>query len=940
MPKTRTAQDAAALFALFVSGAAALVYEICWIRQAALVFGSTTFAVSTVLAVFFLGLAAGSYVFGRLAQRVVHPLRWFAVLEIGVALYAFASPWVFQGADLLYGILYRAAPEQPVLLGLVRAALVGLSIVPATTLMGGTLPLFCRRYVAAGGQPVSRPVGLLYGLNTLGAATGAALAGFVLLPTLGLGYSLLAGVAMSLLSGLLAAVLPISRAPVEATQTRRSASLPGAHYRAWLGLFFGVGFVALALEVVWFRFLALVIRSTVQTYTLVLTVVLVGIVLGSALAAWRLKRDTRSARLFGALQIASALLVMALMNLPPAVWQSLGGELWVCATLILGPAALSGASFPLAVRVIAPEASAAALGTGLAAASNTLGGIVGALLMGFVVLPLWGLHAALWLTTGLGLLLGAIAWFGFEPMPRPQRRLAALAVATCVAGWGALVWTVKPRLPAAFLAESGTLVAHREGFGANLAVIQQPGFLRLEIDRWWQGESRRNHQALAAHIPATLHPRPESVLLVGVGAGQTAARYLLHDLERLDCVDVEPVIFDFVREHFEADWMADQRVRLITEDGRTYLRHSDARYDVIALEVGQIFRPGVAYFYTRDAYAYARRRLNPGGLLVQCVPLPFFTEAQFRAVIGTFLEVFPQSVLWYNTSELLLIGANAERFPWRPGLLPAPPWPEAVTRDLDYAYWGGPARALNRPEVFLGGFLVGPEGLARLADVRSRLRDDLPLLDYGTRQAHHLQTNELALVELIRAELTPLADALGRPLDPDFARQVAAIQERNLRDIAASAWLRLAVGMQAQGAAAPMLEALEQALASNAENAEVRQRLGEHWLRQGVLGEALGHFSAAVDIRPDDALARQGMAVCLHRQGRIGEALAHYARALALDPANAELRNNLGAALAETGRLLEAAEHFREALRLRPDSVDAQRNVARIEEILRRSQPR
>jgi spermidine synthase len=215
-------QDMIAWGALFASGAAALIYEVCWIRQASLVFGSGTFALSSVLAVFFLGLALGSYGFGRLAQRVSRPLIWFAALELGVGLYALASPLVFQGADYFYGLIYRAAPEQPVLLGVARAALVGLSIIPATTLMGGTLPLFCRRYAAAR-QPVTRSVGLLYGLNTLGAAAGAAAAGFLLLPALGLGQSLLTGVALSLASGLVAAALPGSRV---AQPLPASAALP------------------------------------------------------------------------------------------------------------------------------------------------------------------------------------------------------------------------------------------------------------------------------------------------------------------------------------------------------------------------------------------------------------------------------------------------------------------------------------------------------------------------------------------------------------------------------------------------------------------------------------------------------------------------------------------------------------------------------------------
>jgi spermidine synthase len=954
-------RDVIALGALFASGCASLMYQVCWIRKASLVFGSTTFAVSTVTAVFFLGLAWGSYLFGRVAHRSERPLRAFALIEIGLGAFALASPLVFQAVDSIYGALYRAAPGSPWLHGTARAVLVGLAIVPATTAMGATLPLFSRRY-AGDPRAVNRAVGFLYGLNTLGAAAGAAVAGFVLLPRVGLGATIRIAAAISLVAG---AAVGLGRTTQPAAEAGRPGEPAAPAPRQWLALllYFGVGFVALGLEVAWFRFLSLIIRNTVYTYTLVLAVVLLGIVLGSWAASRLASRDARRGVVFGLLQVVSALTVLALTGLPTGFWNALQDELWVCVLLLLVPSAIGGASFPIAVQLVMGETASAAIGVGLAAAANTLGGVLGSLAVGFLVLPYAGVQPAIWILTAVGLAIGssALLWLagpavggaraGSDPNPadgrRARRRRAAhgssdharpgfgpaglgrvAGVAAAWAAWIAIAAFAPARVPADYLAESGgTLVDYRQGFGADLAVIEQDGVTRLEIDRWWQGENRRTHQALSAHVPTTLRPAARSVLLVGVGVGQTASRFLMHDIGRLDCVDIEPALFDVVRRHFDSAWMTDPRTHLIVEDGRLYLRHAPARYDIISLELGQPFRPGVAYFYTRDAYAYARRRLNPDGLVVQFLPLTFFTPDQVRAVVATFLDVFPQSVLWYNTSELLLIGANAPEFRW-PADLPAnPPWSPAVSKDLDFAYWGGPAESLNRTDVFLGGFIMGPDGLAALAGSRRPLGDDRPMLDYGTARADQRQGMEIENARLLRDRLAPLPAAVASRVDEAFRLRVRAIQASNVGDIAAAALIRRAVDLEVTGDLRGAEAALREALQWNDRDAQANPFLGDLLLRQDRPEEALPYLQTTVRILPGDADSLAGVAMCLHRTGRAGEAVEYYRQSLALDPSSAETHNNLGAALASLGIYEEARQEFRDALRLQPDYPDAQRNL-------------
>ena len=276
---------AVALAAFCASGCAGLVYEICWIRRASLVFGSTTLAVSTVIAVFFLGLALGSELFGRIAARIERPLRAFAMLELAVGGLALLSLPAFAAADALYTAVYPALSDSRALLHTSRIVIAALILLPPTVLMGGTLPLFCRQFVASQSR-IALSVGLLYGVNTLGAAAGCAAAGFWLLPAIGLQRTIGVGVGLSIAAGLLvwaSARARVARPPVAApapATTRPRA--PRAHLFVYAA-FFVAGFVALGAEVLWTRFLALLMHNTVYTYTITLSIVLLGIVLGSVL---------------------------------------------------------------------------------------------------------------------------------------------------------------------------------------------------------------------------------------------------------------------------------------------------------------------------------------------------------------------------------------------------------------------------------------------------------------------------------------------------------------------------------------------------------------------------------------------------------------------------------------------------------------------------------
>lgn len=957
---------AVAILCLVLSGALGLVYEVAWIRKASLVFGAASFALSTVLAVFFGGLALGSWLFGGIAGRARRPLRLYGLLEIGIGALAFGSPLSFAAAEAVYAWLYPWSYESFALLSAIRLAGVSLVLLPPAVLMGGTLPLFVAQY-ARSEHRIARSVGLLYAGNTLGAAAGCALCGFFLLREVGVDATLRLAAGANVAIGAAMLLLPVagppparSAAPGAAPEAPPRAPLRGGF--ALPALFFAIGCIALSNEVLWTRHLSLLFHNTVYTYTVTLTVMLAGIVAGSLAGALLFDGLRRRALVFGAVQVTTGLVVLVVLLLPPSFWEARGDPdavtslLTAALLVLLLPAILSGLSFPLAIRMAVRDVSSAPASVGRMSALNTAGGITGSLATGFVLLPAFGLSVTLSVITAASLAAGFTAWLALDA--RLGRRRALLLAGACTGLWLAAPSLSGVSLPRDFLARGRPLLEFREGLGANLAVVDEKGIRTLEIDRLWQGEDRKTHQIVAAHVPMLLAPAPKRVLVIGLGPGQTASRFLYYDIEQLDCVEIEQELVPLVRENFDSAWMDDPRVRFLIEDGRNYLTHTDQRYDVISIEIGQVFRPGLAAFYTEDFYLRARERLREDGLLAQFLPIGYLTPDQLRVVVRSFLAVFPESLLWYNKSELLLVGTNAPRLQLREARLALLETRAAIRDDLAWSQWGGPREWLNRREAFLGGFLLGPEGLEALAGDASPYRDDRPWLEYET--SHGGAGAETAIV----ARLEALAEPVDRLLDAaegDAARErIAAMQRTNLKDILASklvltarqwkagapgpdrltllrkaaslnpgnvyAQVNLAEELLARGQPHAASDAARRALAIDPRFARAHLELGGALAGTGDMAGAIAAYETVLRLEPDAAAAHLSLANLLQARGDAAGAIRHYRAGLPGAPGPARLR--LGVLLLAKGENAEARRILEEALARLPEDAAAKQALA------------
>ncbi|TVQ40767.1 MAG: hypothetical protein EA370_03315 [Wenzhouxiangella sp.] len=673
----------AALF--FVSGFAALVYQVLWVRQLGLLLGSTAQAAALAIAIFFAGIALGGWFWGRRAKRFRSCLAAFGWLEIGVAATALGHFILLDAYGLIYPVLFglvEGLPGGDLLLKLGLAALV---LLPPAILMGGTLPVLGHELIRRP-RDLGRLGSLLYAVNTAGAAAGALAAGFMLPLWLGFSGAYLMAVGLDLLVGLIALwlarnqVLPAA-APASTVIEKPSPTDDSASVGVWT-LAFVSGFVALGVEVLWTRLFAQVLQNSIYTYSLVLVVFLLALTLGAVLANRLCRLRTVDTRWIMTLLLISAGVLVALT---PFVFHALTGGLdyvaagrpfheyllrvaAVALAVMLVPGLALGTILPYLLRGL--EQSRASTGEllGRLIAVNTTGAIAGALVSGFVLLPLLGatrtllVLAAVYLTVAAALLASSGAG---------RLRLAGAAISVLIAGMLAFLplGNLQPlRLNAA---ANERLVAMVEGAHATVAVIERDRHQLIRVNNHYTLggtgalESERN-QAL---IPMLIHPDPREVFFLGMGTGITAGAALLFPVERVEVCEILPEVVSLARAHFRP-WTEglfdDPRVTIHAEDGRNCLRRSRQRYDLIISDLFTPWEAGTGNLYTLEHFRTASTRLKPGGLFVQWLPTYQVSEREFAIIARTMDEVFDQVVLWRGDlfpaqSIVALVGQNEAR---------------------------------------------------------------------------------------------------------------------------------------------------------------------------------------------------------------------------------------------------------------------------------------
>lgn len=691
---------------LFLSGGTALVYELVWSKYLGNVLGNSGQAHAVVLATFMGGLALGASVFGRTADRVKSPLALYGVLELGVALYALAFPYVLDALGALWLAVAPGVPDGwrvgP------RLLVAAVSLVVPTLLMGGTLPALVRHF-ADSLSGVQRELARLYAVNSLGAALGVFIAGTKLVPVLGLSASAKLAAGLNLLLAVAALLLarrhPPALAPGQAAPVSESTAnlaYPRVAVRAALVGVALSGFTSMLYQVTWIRLLSIVLGASTYAFTLILTAFILGIGLGSF---WLMTRAQKSdpLKLYGQMQVALvASLCVALplyVRLPhlfrSAQWMMTRSvDTWplfqlltfgFCCLVLLVPTFFMGAAFPAAARVATAKVSEVGRELGGVYLWNTVGTITGSALGGLVLMPWWGMEGNFVAGVVANLAAAALAFHALPGRPSsPVRALwpvGAVALLAAVVLGGMSGWSVrlsgiasirshqKPPESYAKLVEETEKNIHpifyRDDTFATVMVADYPQdhlrFMKLNGKIDASNGSDVETQVIAGHLGALLHPRePKNVLLVGAGAAITAGSVLAHPVERLDMVEIAPAVIDAARLFKEDNRNAvdDPRTRVHIDDAKTFMALAERKYDLVVSVPSNPWVAGVSGLFTRDFFQTVDRHLADDGVLVQWIHTYESNDELIRLVVRTLRDTFPHATTWLGPHDLVLVASR------------------------------------------------------------------------------------------------------------------------------------------------------------------------------------------------------------------------------------------------------------------------------------------
>ncbi|MDP6839248.1 MAG: fused MFS/spermidine synthase [Planctomycetota bacterium] len=939
---------------LFVlSGATALTYEVLWFRRFAHAWGNSSLAMAAVVSAFLLGLGLGAHLGGRRADRSPAPLKAYAMCEAAVALLALCVPAAIAALSSLESSLHPILAPSPGLQALVRLFLACCVLAPPCAFMGATLPLLIAEFTnrhrnpgAAHGRPTRliKTTGWLYATNTLGAAAGCYLAGFHLLPALGLATTGYLAVAVNLAVALGALALASSRPRLESAaspQLQDQAAPQPSDHGAQTGLdsparllplgALLAGAAALILQLAWARQLALVLGSSTYAFSAVLLVVLIGIGLGG----WAVRGLFRSGHsptpTLVAIVIGTVLSAVIGQRLLPDLCGLLGGvrhlrndplvnglvSVGASAVLELLPALGAGLLFPALVHLARPRPGAEGRAVGRVYAWNTVGTTLGAALTYILLVPRLGLEgtveAALFLYLILPWLLLSPARWTAHPRSLAATVLLLTALPIILPGHdprdtnsGQFLYGFQPEEAR----RSHELLFFEEGPACNVMVTREGQEVSLRVNG--KVDASNFHSDMATQLgiafaAGLLRPQARRALVIGYGSGVSPGAALLFPRTEVTCVEIEPAVYA-ASEHFtfvNHDPFASESFTALVDDGRGHIQGTDSDYDLILTEPSNPWIVGVSNLYTTEFYAAVKERLSRGGLLAQWIHTYSMGLDEYRMVVRTLTDAFPHVLLFrVSRSDTFLLAADEPILPGKRELESAQ-WiidstPE-LAQDMQRYFSTRDVRSF-----FLRHLPLSPEALRALATEDGPLHTDTNMHLEFSAPLHLFQAERLA-GELVDGQL--LASATGA-----WYRELSAKLEcgpQQLEALRALRTLYLKAGRTDIAAALvasalllapddPQLRADQLYLAPPTDPAvyaaSLASLVADSELEANrlavVLGQvnewerALAVLTALEERHPASATVWTNRAIALHGLGRTQQAFGALERALELDPLN------------------------------------------------------
>ena len=906
-------------FLFFFSGISSLIYQVVWTRMLTLVFGHTIYSVSLVLSAFMAGLGLGSFLWGTTIDKVGKPLLIYGKIEILIGSTALFLSFLFSKFSPIYAWFYHWLPDFFFQTGLLKTALAFSLVLIPTIFMGATLPIMAKYFVTEETH-TGKQVGYLYSINTFGAAAGCLLSGYFLIEYLGVLQTALLAASINILIG----ILCVLRFKKSKPATPIGWAIPKPAPLSiqvdkgniiWVTTSFVCGFTALAYEVVWTRILVFGIGSTVYSFSLMLANFLFGITVGGLLIVPFFKRNFDFRILLTLFQFGIGLYL--LFSIYQSSWilssfirgfnwlEPNFSEFWIdmrnASALMSVPTILFGMSFPVLTHLVTRGSENIGSSLGLIYSFNTLGGILGSLVAGYLLLPNLGSQQTLVFLAMLNFLIGFLLFATSSYFTGLIRKVAALSA------FGLLLLMLldmpEDLLKDIFMRNSkgkqnpANLIYLNEGLTTTVAVfndddhnfgIKRKSLILNGINMSANHSNSRKYMTLLSYIPLLLNENPKDVLVICFGTGLTSgAAGGYPGIDSVDAVDISPGVFSAGQLFSDTNYDAvnNPKIHKIVQDGRNHLLTTSKTYDVITAEPPPPTQAGAVNLYTKEYYELTKKALNPGGIVSQWIPLHSQTKTHIYEHFQTFLDSFPYVMSWYPVKqELILIGSNDPiNLDFR-----------KIAKRLKHQAANEVMQKIRfeNPFTLLGSIWFLKDELENMASKHSLITDNNPSLEFFHSSS----------------------DVISREVTYQFLKNRVSFDKvfpkiKNLastdKEIFKSFW--------------------DQRI--NAEYAEDVFQLGVKYANKKNLRGAIEKFKEAVKLNPGFVLAHYFLGNALASIGNYKKAETHLRTTIRLKPDYAEAYNDLGNTLVAQGNLEDALVQYTMAIKIKPDYFEAHINI-------------
>ena len=812
--------------AFFLSGASALTYEILWQRQMFLIFGASAPATTAILTAIFLGIALGSRLAVPLMKKFRNPFLLYAVTEGVIGVWGFFVPAILKIADGQYVALTASLGEGHPLLYSLRFLLAILSVLPATLAMGATIPVMVRCI----GREKETGAAWAYGINILGAVAGCTATGLLFLRWFGIQDTRLVAVALNAVA--VVAMLVVGRRqrrPDSETLAPADVEL-GSHtavndptVRGLSSLYFVAGFVALGFEVVWLRFLGIVNTNSTTTFTLALSVYLLGMGLGSLVIYSIAKKYISPRTLFGLSHGGAALAALicfpvvyyaAQLNYTTIVTPGHAGtltladvirtEATITVWLMLLPAMFMGMTYPAMCDSLSVTGISRDRWIGRSYFWGTLGSVLGILLVAMLIIPTLGLHgtfAALVVTSSalclvsrvlqlramdgetddepLGFplttafvclgMIGTAVWFAKDPQP-----LMRDGIAKKIDGeWTEFSYSAPDR-------PLSKIVHFKSGASATVMIRKTPANDHLVyVDDHLVASTNveaKIDSLMLAHLPLLLHENPKSALTVGFGTGGTSHGLTTHGIDAW-CVEIEPEVprCSYFMPDQNFNILDNPRFSLILNDARDHLHAGQRTYDSIITDVTNLQYKQNGNLYTVEYFDLMKQKLNPRGVACAWIPLSGISKRELQILMKSFQEVYPHATLWFMNHDFsnfgILIG-TAEKLQIDYSRLQAGFADQSIADSLAEI-------GMTHPLQFVHCLHLDEDGYRQFCGDVELHTDDMPVLEFSSVMSFHSvnQTfcdNLSSSLKLRPTDFRPYVKNIPAGMDGEFDKHQTA----------------------------------------------------------------------------------------------------------------------------------------------------------------------